>query len=350
MSLSAKERRELYKREMVDRHETSYNNKDDSGRFRDIFEPGKKLGVKFFKCSEDDHDIYIVPFITGSQHPTLKAGHSDFTVTAFVHRGVGVNEDSYICLNRTYGKKCPICEYQAELRENDDASDAEVKALNPTKRSIFNIVCLDTKKEEDKGVQVWDVSHWLFTVPLEELSHKKKGGGEVLYASPDTGKIISFRKKGSKRNTEFTAFEWKDRDPITDDILDQALCLDELLHIPTYEEVKEAFFEGQKEEAKATEDRDEDTSEKEEKEEVRPKTRLTRGADKEEDVPESVGKAIECPGGAVFGIDYNQYEECQTCEVRRDCRDKLDEIEEKKKQEAPPPPPPERKRLTRREK
>jgi hypothetical protein len=353
--MKAKDRRELYKKEMGDRHKENYANKDDSGRFRDFFEPTKKSNVTFWKCKEDDHELYIVPYIVGSQHPRLKAGKVDFILNLFAHTKVGINEDSFICLNRTYGEKCPICEHQAELKENGDVDEDDIKALNPTRRNIFNIVCLDSQKEIDKGVQVWNVSQWLFTKPLEELAHKKRGGGEIAYADVDEGKVISFRKKGSgMTNTEFTAFEFKDRDDIPDEILDAAVCLDELVHKPTYEEVAEAYFQTKEDDAPPPE-----KEEKEEKAAPAPKEKeapkpvvkkvLSKKApepepepEPENDVPEPT-EDLECPGGAEFGADYNEYEECRTCELRTQCA-------EKKEADAAPAPAPVKKVLTKRSK
>lgn len=338
--MKTKERRELYRAESKQRHEENFNTLDDTGRFRDIYEPTAKSGIKFWKSKEDDHEIYMVPYITGKKHPRLKEGKSDFVLNVFVHRGIGINEDSYLCLNRTYRQKCPICEYQAELRDSDKADDDEIKALNPTKRSIYNIVCLDTPKEEEKGIQVFDVSHWLFTIPLEEMAHKKKGGGEVAYADIDEGKVISFRKKGSKRTTEFTAFEFKDRADIPDDILDQAVCLDELLHIPTYEEVHDAFWETKSEDEAPNGEVARKPKEEEKKAEPNKEV--------EKDVPDPIVE--ECPSGAAFGKDYNEYEECRSCEVRKLCRTKKDEIDEEAEKAKVAAAPAEKKKLTRREK
>lgn len=363
VGLSAAERRALYKKEMEERHKESAASKGDSGRFRDIFDQRKKAGINFWKCSEDDHEIYIVPFVTGKQHPTKKEGHTGINVMPFIHRGIGVNEDSYICLNRTYNERCPICEYQKELRESTekDIDEKTIKALTPSRRAIYNIVCLDSPKETAKGVQVWDVSSWLFTEPLDELAEKKKGGGKVLYADDTLGKIISFRKKGTKRATEYTAFEFKDRAPVPDDILESAPCLDELLHKPTYEEVANAFFaKAEKEEEQEKDDRPGDlqTPEKEapvpEKEKDVPAS-VTQGSERK--VLTKIGAAApvpekkvwtDCPNGAVFGTDHFEYEECRVCEAEEDCNKKLAEITEaaKPKETAQP----ERKKLTRRDK
>jgi hypothetical protein len=346
--MKAKDRRELYRAESKQRQDENFNTLDDTGRFRDIYDPTKKAGVKFFKCKEDDHELFIVPYIVGKHHPRLKEGKMDFVLNVFVHRGIGVNEDSYICLNRTFRQKCPICEYQAELRESPNADDDEIKALNPTKRSVYNIVCLDTPKEEEKGIQVFDVSHWLFTIPLEEMAHKKRGGGEVAYADIDEGKVISFRKKGSKRSTEFTAFEFKDRPEITDELLDAAVCLDELLYIPSYEEVHDAFWEtkdDKKEEKEEEPPRKAKETDTRQEKQPDPEPKKTK---KEEDVPDSV--TDECPSGAAFGKDYNEYEECRSCEVRKDCRSKKDEIDEEEEKAKAAAAPADKKKLTRREK
>lgn len=340
--MNAKERRMLYKKESVERHKENYNNKDSSGRFGDIYEPSKKASVTFWKCKEDDHEIYIVPYIVGDNHPRLKSGRVDFVLDVFVHRKVGINEDTIICLNRTYKEKCPICEYQAKLKEDDDPDTDLIKSLNPTRRNIFNIVCCDSEKEMDKGVQVWDVSQWLFTNPLEELAHKKKSGGEILYADVNEGKIISFRKKGTGvTSTEYTAFEFKDRDEIPDEILEAAHCLDELVHKPSYEEVASIFFP----------DKSEEKEEKEEKEESRPmkkglvkKEKEEEKPEEEKDVPESKGKETEeevCPGGADFGKDFGEYQECDECPVGEQCSEKKKELEK-------PASAPKKKLLTRR--
>jgi hypothetical protein len=332
---------------MKERHKESYANKDDSGRFRDFFNQGKKAGVKFWKCKEDDHELYIVPYIVGSQHPRLKEGKIDFVLDIFIHRAVGINEDSFICLNRTFKEKCPICDHQAELRNGEENVDeATLKALNPTRRNIFNIVCLDSPKEEEKGVQVWDVSQWLFTNHLEELAHKKRGGGEVAYADIDEGKVISFRRKGSGMTTELTAFEFKDREDIPEEILDAAHSLDELIHVPTYEEVSEAYWATAKETKTEEEEapRKEKAGKKPVDEEETPRKEKAGNKPVDEEVPEDPSEpSEECPYGAVFGKEYKEYEECSSCENKAACREKNVEL---KATEAPP----EKKKLTRRAK
>ena len=165
----------------------------------------------------------------------------------------------------------------------------------------------------------------------------------------DGTQFFSFRKKGEKRSTEFTAFEFKERPEIPDEILDAAVCLDELLYIPTYEEVHDAFWETSKKEEEAPAEPARKPKEEVKKEE--PKREAKKEEPKKEvekDVPDSVIE--ECPSGAAFGTDYNQYEECRPCEVRKQCRAKKDEIDEAAEKEAAAAAPAEKKKLTRREK
>jgi hypothetical protein len=350
--MKAKDRRALYKKDLNDRHKENYANRDNSGKFGDVYSPEMKAKVKFFKCKEDDHEIYIVPYITGDQHPRLPEGRGDFVLDIFVHRKVGINEDSIVCLNRTYKEKCPICEYQAQLKEDEDNDhEAEIKELNPTRRNLFNIVCQDSPKEEKLGVQIFDVSQWLFTKPLEELAHKKHGGGEIAYADVDEGKVISFRKKGSgATNTEYTAFEFKDRGDIPDEILDAAVSLDQLIYKPTYEEVLEIFRPEEseddpppkKEVKKEVKKEKEEEEEEQPPEEEKPKSKgLLKKKSEEKDVPSKVDENLECPGGADFGTDFDEYEECRTCDLKEECKAKKEELEK-------PPEPPKKKLLTKR--
>ena len=260
----------------------------------------------------------------------------------FVHRGIGTNQDSYICLNRTYRKRCPICDYQEELRTSGEVSEEDIKLLNPTKRTIYNIVNCDTVAEEGRGIQVFDVSHWLFTIPLEEFAHKKRTGGEIAYADIDDGKIISFRQKGSKRTLEYTAFEFKDRPEITDDQLDAAICLDEMIHVPTFEEVYEAFMEGKEEKIVAKEEVRKPKEEVKKEEVKKEEVKKPAPVEVEEDVPESVESDSNCPYGAAYGADYNAYEECRGCDVRKLC------LAEKDRLDAVVAPVAEKKKLTRR--
>jgi hypothetical protein len=329
--MKSSERRKLYKEELAKRTEESYRSKDDSGRFKSIFEPSKMGGITRWKPSEDDHSINIIPYFAGKNNPKVKEGKSTYFLDLFVHSRVGVNEDSYVCLNRNYGQKCPICEHQAQLRKEGDEDEEYIKSLNPTRRAIYNIEVLDNPKEKAKGVQLWEVSHFLFEKELAELAKKKSGGGFVYFSTPDTeeGRIVSFRRKGEGKATKFPALSFEEREePVSDEVLDAARCIEDLIHIPTYEEVYAAAFpETSKETAKKKEDDDDDRPVRKTEDDDDDRPVRKREDDDEKDVPEKVEEVEgECPIGQVFGKEFDEFENCDNCKVREACKEKYNEL------------------------
>jgi hypothetical protein len=243
----------------------------------------------------------------------------------YVHNKVGINEDSYVCMSRTYGKPCAICEEQAELRKQDDFDEKYVKSLNPSRRVIYNISCLDSDTEFKKGIQIFEVSHWLFEKELAEQAKKPRGGGFVLFSDPDEGKTVFFRKTGNgPTTTKYSGFKFEDRaEPISDELLDSALCLDELIHIPSYDEVKNAFYGN---------DISEDIPE-EEIVERRVEAEVTnrRPAKSQEPPP------FKCPG--TFCDDYGNFDACEKCPQLDDCEAAFQAAEEAANQPEPEPEP-----------
>lgn len=365
--MKASDRRKAMKDEMRQRQEESNSRKDDSGKFRKIYIEGVLKKSDFWKSTEGEHSIDIIPYIAGANNPHVKEGKPAYILDVWVHRKVGLNEDDFICLNKTYNEPCPICEYQAELmkqrkRSDDPESfDDEIKALNPTRRAIYNVSSHDKKDDPDE-LKVWDISHFLFEKELLEAAKKKRGGGFVLFADPDDGKIISFRQVGEKQQMTFKAFEFEDReDVISDEMLEKARCLEELITIPSYEEVKKAFLSSSPdapEDEPVRETRSRREAPKEEpKEERRDKLdKETKLEPKKEEVkpePEDVRDPNVCPYDYEFGSDNNKFDECESCDCFDECSDEFRRLrrasrevkkEEPKKEEAPPPAPRTRRR------
>jgi hypothetical protein len=313
------------KKEMEQRLQESYNSKDDSGKFKSIFVKDAVGNTPMWKCSEDEHFLNIIPYVAGKNNPNTKAGQFAYSLDIFVHRKVGINEDSYICLARSYGKKCPICDEQAEIRKQEDYDEKYVKTLNPTRRVIYNIECLDSDKELKKGIQLFEVSHYLFEKELAEIAKKPRGGGFILFSDPDEGKTVFFRKSGNgPTNTEYKAFKFEDREePVSDEILDAALCLDELIHIPSYEEVRNAFFGND-----ASDDIPEETVTERAAEAEQSRRPASRGAAKEEvKKEEEVAKEFEYPCSS--SADFGSFEACENCPDVAECEAEFNENEAK---------------------
>lgn len=306
------ERRKQMKEEMAQRMQESYNSKDDSGRYKPIFVKSKLGNIPKWKCQEGEHFINIIPFISGKQNPNVAPGSLAYMLDIWAHGKVGINEDSFVCLQRSYGRPCPICEAQAEIRKQENYDEKFVKSMNPSRRVVYNIECLDSTTEIAKKLQYWEVSHFLFEKELSEVAKKPKGGGFVLFAHPDEGKQIFFRKSGSgPTNTKYSGFQFMDRTaPISDELLDSALCLDEMIHIPTYEEVYNAY--------NGIEISEEEQEEVEQRVDIRQPIQF------------------ECPGNSPD--DYGQFDICDECPDMAICEQGFEELQEASESEKSPVP------------
>ena len=346
--MAARDRKKM-KEALLKRQQESHDRRKDSGKFKSFFRDDLEK-VNFWKCSDKEHTIDIIPYIAGGNDPHNAKGDLCYVLDLFIHGGVGVNEDAYICLARSFNKPCPICDHQKKLKEEGADEDSIIK-INPTRRTVYNIVCYDDDKELEKGIQIWTVAHRYMEKLLTPLG-KKRGGGRILFVDPDEGKSISFERSGmGMMNTDYIGHKFEDRDyTISDKLLDAAHCLDDLIHIPTTEEVYLAYWgeKGEEEaEEESVEEAEEEVDEKEveqdeveEKEEEVEKVKVKKKEPAKDSIAakrerrkiekgkkESTGP--KCPGGGEFGVDLDKLgENCDNCPIWDDCAKRSDELEE----------------------
>ena len=217
-----------------------------------------KDGIPVWKCGEGKHKIDILPFTVGKKHPTLPAGSAAYKLDLFSHYGVGVNNDTYICMNKMFKKFCSICEHKSELQQSGDADADQIKKLKPSHNTLYNIICYDTPEEERKGVQVWMVNNWFMESKLMAIA-EDESGEPIQFPDPDDGKRITFTRKGTgKANTQYLGHKLVDRDyKISDKLLNSTFTLDEIIVIPKEEDVEQAFFGAKRESNKVEKDEDE---------------------------------------------------------------------------------------------
>ena len=330
-----------YKEDLYERTKRSDETKDSSGKFKSIFKDG--TNASFWKCDAANHLIDVIPYKAGKFDPYTKEGKMTYVLDLWVHYSVGVNEDSYICLSKTYNKPCPICEYQKELRNQEDFDENAVKELNPKRRAIYNILCHDNDKEYEKGIQIWDSAHWNSErYFLELIRNPRHGGIDMSFSDPSKeGKSLSFKREGKDmQNTRYIGHKTLNRDyELTDDVLNKANCLDELIHIPTYEEVHATFWghELVEKEETTVEEQKESTptttgsprsrrgqaveSPKEElKKPKPPKDHLAKEGEQPKELRKEDVTSEHCPSGHTFGATVATDEkDCDTCSEWEDC-------------------------------
>lgn len=324
-----------------------------------------KSGIEQWKCKEGKHKIDILPFLAGKKHPELAPGDPDYFYDVLIHFGVGAGDDGFLCL-RMFKEDCPICEHRKALDVAGEL-DAELKKeLRPKQYTLYNVICYDNDEEKKKGVQAWLVSSFFMQQKLKAIMQDESG--EIInFYEPDKmeGKKISFERKGSGAgNTSFIGHKFFDRDyDISDKLLAQTHALDEIVIIPTYEEVERAFFgkKGKPEEEKESPepDTEEETGKEPEitEEEIRSMSRKEmkqliednnlgidpNDFDTKEDLQDAIIKELEEDGGesvkdgvcpnkkGTFGKSFDAFDECPDCPQFDDCSEAHDELKDEEK-------------------
>ncbi len=313
-------------------------------------------GTDFYKISSAKNEFDILPWIIKTKnHPGgLEPGDAEYCLDISIHQNIGVNNDRFICLKKTYGKPCPICEERANLAQLKGWKDPVVQSLAPSRKGIMWV--LDhLEKDEDKEIKIfiasWASLQYNGFVPLllEVIADAEaESGKDIIVADLAEGKTISFdgrEVKGGDFNNykDYTVanprkFKLLDRDePLEEDLWDKITSLDSLLIVPTYEEVYASLHmtdddkvEEEKEEEEEEErqprrkskpepeedDRKEELSEEEKEEERRQRIRETREK-KTKSEPEK--EANKCSYGHKWGKDHDETEDCSKCNDWDEC-------------------------------
>ena len=295
---------------LAKRARVSYETKDQGGGgSRVINWRGVDGEVQFFQPAIKNK-INIIPFeIKSKNHPLVKQGQMeigelDYCLDIWTHRNIGPSESTVICLKKTYGKACPICEEAEKLRKA--GKEKEANALKAKRRVFYNV---EDVRRKPGILQIFEASHHLFEKELidEARNDEDDENSFIDFADPETGCAVCFRaslvKQGGFEFNEFKSFSFTERDePIDEELLSSAISFDEHLNVLSYEQIQEILFGSDEEETDEDED-DEDEA-----------------PPKKKPVSRNNEKNI-CPHGYKFGKDADNHEECTDCEKWAKCID-----------------------------
>jgi hypothetical protein len=331
-------------------------------------------GVNFFKNDGKTVEFDHIPYVISSLlNPDVRAGRAKVgdLIDSRVYRrhtDIGVDQKMYICPT-SIGKPCPICEAHTQAKKNSAMSKEEVDALRAKERVLYNVIDVNDKNAK---VMVWDVSYHLFTKQLEHEQAERNEYYEYWY--PDGGHTLRIRFEMKKINRgepfpEADRIDFTKRQALSDEDLDAAVDLDEVLQILDYKQLEKIFLgvDNDSEEepedktparnAAPVKDAEKSTSEPagrtarsgRESAPAEPPTRASRGRamaddtihEKAPDAPtergrherESAGKHAvdpeqDCPGGGTFGTDESKLDFCNDCPENKwkACREEKDRI------------------------
>ena len=325
-------------KELNERTQESYATRDSGGGMKNYFNNEKMEDISTWWAGKGDHIIDVIPYFAGNNDPKNKKGSPAYVLSVDVHRGVGPMEEMIVCPEQ-FGKPCPVCQERYRLtKENADYAKV-LKPLKPSKRSMYNIIVRDGGDMEKKGVQIFEIAHWFMEKHLSKIAKDPRGDGFVIFSDPDDGRSISFERTGTgPKNTDYTGHRFVDRpDVISNEELEEAYCLDDLIEVKDYDEIFEIFF-GEK-----NKEQDEDTPEPDPEDELEPEDEGEEDEGEEEPEPTPPKKSKnrkkrgksrtpKCPYGHEIGEDIDEYDECddandgEGCEMYDKCNDIADTL------------------------
>jgi hypothetical protein len=199
----------------------------------ELFQPNKK--------TKKAH-LAIIPFVVNDPKnmDEVEVGEKWYRRGYFTHSNIGIQQEGLAC-RKTIGKKCPICDQYHALKSNEDADEDDVKALKPKLRYMYLVLDLD---DTDKGLQLWDVSNYLFQTTLDDcLKTASEDDPEVWnFAEIKSGRNlkIKFRAKSFNGNefleTVDVIFEERE-EPIPKSILSSVPDMESILVVLTEEKM-----------------------------------------------------------------------------------------------------------------
>ena len=167
----------------------------------------------------------------------------------FVHKSywthtVGPSFTKVCCPRRNFGKKCPICEESARLKE-EGASNEDLASMRPKERQLWLVKDL---KDTEKGVQLYDVSYFCFGQVLKDyLDNADESDRYDEFWYPERGHTVKVGFKidniGGRDFEKAVSLEFKPRKHnYSDEELDALPCLDDVVKEVSYEELKDMYF------------------------------------------------------------------------------------------------------------
>jgi hypothetical protein len=308
--------------------ESEKRSADGGGTFRqdtlDLKSMPEGSEPKFYKLKEGRNLLDIIPYeIKSDKNPLLsdpntklKKGSLSYLVRFSVHKNIGTNNDTFVCLKNTYGKPCPICEERIRLYQ--DGNSEEAKKYNNSDRALYWVK--DVKSGSDEYL-ILDQATFIFEDPLLKASRTQGDEAPVPFAHPKRGKSVLVLGEeatmGKNKYIKPVSFAFKDRaEPLSDEAIDSVFDLSEYLITKSYDDLSSVMHGG----AIPTDNDDKPAKSLKavsDEEKVKKAVAMPKDDEEEEETPKAVAPkkavATECPHGYEFGVDHDSKPNCDDC-------------------------------------
>lgn len=168
--------------------------------------------IPFFKPREGECSVRILPRLYEDDkeaEAAIARWGDGWEIGVHMHRNVGPDNATYLCLDKMQGTTCPVCEAKRQASDPDEAD-----ALRVQWRALCWVIDRDNEKA---GPQVWSMPISLFR-DINARSVDKKTGKPILIDDPEEGYDLIFNREGQKKRTKYVQVEVsRDPTPIHDD-------------------------------------------------------------------------------------------------------------------------------------
>lgn len=289
------------------------------GRFDSPF----KQGFDTFRPKVGDNLIRILP-------PTWD-DFEHYAYDLYMHRYIGQDSSSYLCLNKMLGKQCPICD--AAKASKDAGEVDEAKQLAYAKLACAWIIDRD---DEQKEHPILYPMGWTMDRDIAALCWNKRTGKALAIDHPSEGFDITIKRTGQGLMTRYFGIA-VDRDPsyIDEDEAAQERILEYIMANPVPDTLN--YYDADyltKVLSGATSEKDKELDEEEEVEETPPPRRGARAAASAEEEEEEAPPPRRGTRAAVEDGDEEEVEDAAPPPRRARAAAPPAEEEE---EEAPPP-------------
>lgn len=163
----------------------------------------KENGPRFFKPKAGDNFIRILP-------PTWE-NHKHYAYPIKIHRGIGPDNQTYLCLRENElspDKNCPVC----EERFKSPQKEADMLRAQTT-----SLVYLIDRANEDQGPVIWAMSN-KSDMEIIAQSLEKRQQRYLPIVHPIDGYDVEFVRDGEGINTRYRGFKIsRTSSPVHDD-------------------------------------------------------------------------------------------------------------------------------------
>lgn len=157
--------------------------------------------VTWYKPHDGENQIRVMPWLNGDD-PDFDAlaekWGTHWGIDIIVHRNVGPDNGTYLCLDKMNGDPCPPCDAYRDGEDDLRGSD--------------RVLCwLIDRKNEKAGPQLWAMPLGT-SKDISAVSQVKGSGAVLLIDDPAEGYDIYFDREGEKKRTTYKRVEVA-RDP-----------------------------------------------------------------------------------------------------------------------------------------